>query len=72
MHHCLIANLGFEILNEIIAQIRIAHLYSQLSGGEKIIAPLGKLRWRDGELSTERIEGLPAQDSQDDIPLATA
>ena len=33
---------------------------------------LGELRWRDGEFWTERIEGLPAQDSQDDIPLATA
>ena len=70
--HYLIANLGLEILNEIIALVRIAHLDSTLSTGKKIIAPLGELRWRDGELSTERIEGLPAQDSQDDIPLATA
>ena len=70
--HCLIANLGLEILNEIIALIRIAHLDSTLSASKKIIAPLGELRWRDGELSTERIEGLPAQDSQNDIPLATA
>ena len=69
---CLIANLGLEILNEIIAQIRIAHLDSTLSAGKKIIPPLGELGGRDGELSTERIEGLAAQDSQDDIPLATA
>ena len=72
MHHRLIANLGLEILNEIIAQIRIAHLDSTLSARKKIISPLGELRWRDGEFSTERIEGLPAQDSQDDISLTTA
>ena len=65
MHHRLIANLGLEILNEIIAQIRIAHLDSTLSARKKIISPLGELRWRDGEFSTERIEGLPAQDSQE-------
>ena len=56
MHHCLIANLGLEIswsrnllvsrslgleiLNEIIALIRIAHLGSTLSAGKKIIPPL--------------------------------
>ena len=70
--HCLIANLGLEILNEIIAMIRIAHLDSTLSACKKIIPLLGELHWRDGEFSTERIEGLAAQDSQDDISLATA
>ena len=72
MHHRLIANLGLEILNEIIALIRIAHLDSTLSACKKIIPPLGEFGWRDGELSTERIEGLAAQDPEDDISLATA
>ncbi len=63
MHHHLIANLGLEILNEIISLIRIAHLDSTLSACKRIISPLGELRWRGGEFSTERIEGLAAQDS---------
>ena len=70
--HCLIANLGLEFWNEIIALIRIAHLDSTLSAGKKIIAPLGELRWRDAGFLTERIEGLAAQDSQDDIFFANA
>jgi hypothetical protein len=37
----------------------------------EIISPLGELRWRDGEFTIERIEGLASQDSQDDISLAT-
>jgi hypothetical protein len=33
---------------------------------------LGERRWRDAKFSTERIEGLAAQDSQDDIFIANA
>ena len=60
--HYLLANLSLEILNKIIALIRIAHLDSTLSTRKKIISPLGERRWREGEFLIERIEGLPAED----------
>ena len=42
-----------------------------MKSSRHVIFKLRELGRRDGEFSTERIEGLAAQDSNDDIPLAT-
>jgi hypothetical protein len=49
-----------------------AGLEPGLSGGEELVTPQGEACGQDAELAAECVEGLAAEDAQDDPGLASA
>lgn len=58
--------------SEAVAVVRLQGLQSGLHAREHLVTPPGELAGRDAELAAEGVEGLAAEEAQDDLGLAAA
>jgi hypothetical protein len=68
----MVADLGLEVVDEAVAVVGLPGPEPGLHGRDGLVTPIGEPAWRDAELPAEGVEGLAAQDAQDDLGLTSA